>query len=126
MAGGIRINSKTMWRALDPEFDRAILQLTAELLPGGFAVADEAPSTLEDLCAWLDSGALLTVWSGASDYTIYGSPEVNAAFRAWHDFVHYQQRSPFTLAGEAAVAWSQAEQLRAAFGAHPNARQWRR
>lgn len=63
----------------------------------------------------------LTVWSGASDATIYGAPEVNHAFRAWHDAAHVAGMHEFTLAGEAATAERQVRELLAAYPRAPRA-----
>ena len=40
------------------------------------------------------------IWPGASERTIYGAPEVNWAFRAWHDSVHLARECDFSRAGE--------------------------
>lgn len=112
-------------RALDSEFDAAVITLANTVLPDGYEIADDAPSTLEELVAHIESGRRLRVWSGASGLTIYGSAEVNFAFRAWHDWHHWKGRHPFTFEGEAAVAWRQAQQLREMFGGHPRERVWR-
>ena len=113
------------WRPLDAEFDHAVMEIAQSLIPDGFDVAEKAPSTYEELTALLDGGRRLKVWSGASGLTIYGTPEVNFAFRAWHDWEHWHGRQPFTFIGEASVAWRQAERVVAMFGSHPRARTWR-
>ena len=40
------------------------------------------------------------VWNGASDKTIFADPEVNYAFRAWHDSKHIVGKFLFTREGE--------------------------
>ena len=112
------------WRAVDVDFDAAVMTIARTVVPGGWDVADDAPSTFEQLSEHLATGRRMVVWSGASGLTIYGSPEVNFAFRAWHDWLHWQGNHPFTFEGETMVGWTQVEQLRKMFGHHPRLRQW--
>jgi hypothetical protein len=65
-----------------------------------YDVSDHAPNTLDELAR----APRLIVYAGASDRTIYGDPQVNWAFRAWHDNVHKATGLGFDLAGEVAVA----------------------
>ena len=46
----------------------------------------------------------LPVWNGASETSIYGSDEVNWAYRAWHDRLHLVLGADFSPEGERAVA----------------------
>lgn len=85
--------------AIDRDLNQAIL-----LLAPVFNVSDRAPSTFADI---MRQGDPLTVWSGASDGTIYADPAVNWAFRAWHDATHIAGRYDFTLAGETATCEAQ-------------------
>lgn len=66
-----------------------------------YSVADVAPATYADLVA---HGRNMVVWSGASDNTIWGSPESNHMFRAWHDSIHLAYGLDFSKSGELAVA----------------------
>lgn len=76
--------------------------------------SDVAPETYPELCKCFEAQqGMLTVWSGASGETIFSSPEVNHAFRAWHDFRHVTEAAPFTPEGELAVFRAQAADLRA-------------
>jgi len=113
-------------RPLDPELNAAIVAIASCIFPAGFDVADSAPDTYEELKAHLGAGHRMVVWSGASDATIYGCPEVNWAFRAWHDWCHWQGQHDFTLEGEAATAELQCEQLLGLFGDTPRTRRWQR
>ncbi len=61
---------------LDIQFNAAVLAMARRLFPCGFEVAEDAPQTYEDL-ARLDAGKPMLVWSGGSEKTIYGDPEVN-------------------------------------------------
>jgi hypothetical protein len=73
--------------AASPALERAILAYA----PPHAAVPD-APDTLQALQrAWAEhvgNGAPFPVWDGGCEHTIYSSPSVNHAFRAWHDTLH--------------------------------------
>ena len=71
--------------ALDIQFNAAVLTICNRILPAGYDVAAVAPETYEELIAHLDAGRRMLVYSGGAEQTIYGDPEVNYAFRAWHD-----------------------------------------
>lgn len=50
----------------------------------------------------------LKIWSGGSENTIFGNPETNYAFRAWHDYIHITKQLDFSPLNEARVAFIQA------------------
>jgi hypothetical protein len=100
---------------VNAQLDAAVLTLAGRLFPLGFTPRDTAPSTLADLKAAWDSGPAV-VWAGASDDTIFGSPEVNWAFRAWHDWAHYRYALPFTRDGEREAAFVQVAHLVRLYG----------
>lgn len=54
------------------------------------------------------------VWSGGCDHTIYPTPAINHAFRAWHDACHLEGHYNFSLEGERATCALQCGQLRMA------------
>ncbi len=120
-----KVGSYWGWRAEDPDFDTAIMAMARRVWPDGYDVCDEAPSTFDELIADLDAGARLRVWSGGSSFTIYGSAEVNHAFRAWHDYHHWQGQHPFNLSGEAAVVEAMFRDLKLFYGNHPRLNAWR-
>ena len=72
-----------------------------------YYVSDTAPDTYQALRANTDT---LTVWSGASDNTIFIDPSLNHLFRAWHDSLHIQHNLDFTIQGELLTATIQIEQ----------------
>lgn len=90
-----------MFEQLFTEFERAVNAMASELLPEGFDSSDSAPETFEALQAHYDATGRILVWNGASDKTIFATPESNLAFRAWHDFTHLKHTQDFTLTGEA-------------------------
>lgn len=67
--------------------------------------------TLEAIKNYYKDTHRLIVWTGGSDDTIFADPEVNWAFRAWHDYVHIVNDLPFTVEGESLVAFLQAAEL---------------
>jgi len=112
---------------LDIGFNIAVRSIAARLFPCGYDVtADEAaaPSTLAQLNACIAETGRLTVWTGASDATIYACPETNWAARAWHDWTHWRYQLPFTLAGEGAVAERQCEALALVYPGHESLERW--
>lgn len=93
----------------------AVLQMASHVLPRGWRVVPdaEAPSTLPALNQEYRSGGSIPRVSG--DFcagTAFGDPEVNIAFRAWHDWTHWRHQTPFTLEGEIATAWLQIGHLK--------------
>lgn len=81
----------------------------AAALPAGWHAAAAAPDTFDGLLtSAARAGGHITVWTGASEGTIYGDPSVNWAMRAWHDAHHVGLVSDFSLAGERRVAAAQA------------------
>ena len=100
-------------RILDRGLNAAVLHLADVYCPRGYDVSPTAPETLEGLKA-LDR---MCVSSGHSEGTIFGDPEVNYAFRAWHDACHLLGDYPFTLEGETDACSMQCNQLVALYGA---------
>lgn len=117
-------NQTTAWRSHNPAFDAIVLKLAHIHWPEGFIACAQAPNSLEELNQLLSSDKPMTVWSGASETTIFGSPEINYAFRAWHDAIHWKHQLPFTFEGEAAVAVKQVEELVGHYPEHPQLNQF--
>lgn len=100
-------------------FNAACVVHAARCWPQGFNSAPAAPATLAALCDEVDGTGRLTVWDGASGETIFGDPEINLQFRAWHDWAHWRYRLPFDMNGETAAAFVQAAQLTRTHGPDP-------
>jgi hypothetical protein len=103
---------------LSQAFNVAVLRM-AELVTPGYGVTmdeSEAPDTLEKLNAYIAQHKRMLVWGGASDHTIFGSAEVNWAFRSWHDWTHWRYQTPFTPQGEIETAERQCEDLLKVYG----------
>jgi hypothetical protein len=75
-----------------------VVELMAEGLD--YEIADTAPGTYRELVNHMNSGKMLLIYSGGSDYTIFGDPSVNHAFRAWHDHTHFTYGYDFSPVGE--------------------------
>ena len=102
---------------LNRAFNVAVLHIAGRLHPQGFdVIPNDDLDTLAKLKAHVDKTKRFAVWAGASDTTIFGDPEVNYAFRAWHDWCHYLINAEFDHAGESAVCKLMQEQCRAIFG----------
>lgn len=114
-----------MSHAIDHELNGAVLLMCSELLPNGFDLAEQgAPETFEALCEHVDRTQRFLIYSAASDQTIFGSAEVNHAFRAWHDYHHYWAKLPFTPEGERAAYTLQSVDLIRRFGDCPKVWRW--
>ena len=83
-----------------------------EQAPSHYATAD-APADWHALKVWyelwnirLANGEcyVIPVFDGGCEDTIYSSPRVNHAFRAWHDSLHLILDEDFSLHGEREVA----------------------
>ncbi len=117
--------------ALFPNLERFLI----ENAPPHIAV-DDAPENLEQLNAWANTPSIddtypctvgpvwsiawpvlveryLPVWNGASDSTIYSSPDVNFAYRAYHDWTHLRLQADVDLESEKRVSSAQLEHARA-------------
>lgn len=109
---------------LDPGFNVAVLHMASRYHPCGFDVSDDAPDTYEELKAEATERGRITVWSGASDKTVFDDKEVNYAFRAWHDAIHLSRGEDFSFAGEYACYVAHARDLIEVFGDNERTRRW--
>jgi hypothetical protein len=97
-------------------FNAAVMTIANRLCPTGYDVSPDAPTSLEALTAHIQATGRIVVSSENSDATIYGDPEHNFAFRAFHDWCHWRYQLPFTLDGEREVCKRQQEIVRQVFG----------
>lgn len=92
---------------VDQLFERATLAIARRLVPQGWRGHDKAPDNLRDLAAAWDNckriGGPVIVSDLHCDRTVFSSPDVNMAFRAWHDYRHITEGAEFDDAGEYAV-----------------------
>lgn len=89
----------------------AVEALAAHFWPHGFDFGHPTPESLEQLTARIEQHGRVLVSDEYCDKTIFGYPETNIAFRAWHDWVHYTYQYPFSEAGELQVYKRQAYHL---------------
>ncbi|UVB02983.1 hypothetical protein IVIADoCa2_6 [Xanthomonas phage vB_Xar_IVIA-DoCa2] len=90
----------------------AALAAAVRRMAPSYVVLDDAPSTLDGVRAYAEEHGVLAVWSGASENTIWPSPEHNYDFRALHDSIHVKYGHAFDLAGEVATAVDTEKMLR--------------
>lgn len=89
---------------VDQLFERATLAIARKLVPQGWRGHDKAPDNLRDLVAAWDNckriGGPIIVSDLHCDHTVFSSPAVNMAFRAWHDYRHITEQAQFEHEGE--------------------------
>lgn len=100
---------------LNWQFNAATRAL-ASLHAPGWTASDDAPGDYETLAERVARDGRVTVWTGASENTIFDDVETNWAFRAWHDAAHLAHGLPFTVEGETATAYVQAAHLIGEYG----------
>jgi hypothetical protein len=112
----------------DRSFNAAVMKMASLVCPKGYDVVPEsdAPESLQDLQTLVELTGRIAVSRDHSNNTIFGCPEHNWAFRAWHDWTHFILRAPFTLDGELSVANRQCEDIARVFGHGPRVREWQR
>lgn len=110
------------------DFNAAIVTMANRVCPAGFDVLppypagphafdlDHAPESLGMINLYHRFTGRIAVSDAHSDRTIYGDPEVNYAFRAWHDWTHWQIQAELTPEGERDVCKAQQADLCAVFG----------
>lgn len=97
-------------------FNAAVMTMARKVCPTGYDVSDQAPSSLEELNKHIARTRRIVVSNENSSQTIFGCPEHNFAFRAWHDWTHWAIQAPFTLEGERLVAYRQMIDIQRVFG----------
>lgn len=85
-----------------------------------FVASSKAPETLAEIKAEWDLSVAMrlpfTVWSGASDATIYMSKGANWAFRFWHDYLHVAHLKETSLDDELYLGRLHIEAVEEEFG----------
>lgn len=107
---------------MEPVFmplNHAVVTIAAKLFPTGYDVSEDAPDTLDKLRDHVARTGRMVVDSGNSDHTIFADPEVNWAFRAWHDHCHLRGDYGFNLHDECSVAREQISDIRKLYGHGP-------
>lgn len=110
-------------KPVDQLFERATLSIARRLVPQGWRGHDKAPDNLRDLvAAWENCarfGYSAIVSDQHCDKTVFSSPYVNMAFRAWHDYRHITESAEFDDAGERLVHRAMVMDLYEWFGGRP-------
>lgn len=123
-SGPVPVSKLVPVQPLNREFNIAVHHIANRLNPRGWIVSEGGLASLAALTAHMTRWGILLIDSDHSDHTIFADPETNYAFRAWHDWHHWKLQAPFDMAGEIAVANSQAGDLIALYGA-ARSRPWR-
>ncbi len=117
-----------MTQALDLAFNAAVQTMARKVWRNGYDVSnDPCYAAQDDHLAYFDQiseDRRVTIYTGGSEHTIFGEPEINWDFRAWHEWTHYILRQPFTLDGELAVAHRQCEDLARVYGHEARTARW--
>lgn len=113
-------------KPLSPAFNAAVMTMANRVCPAGYDVSDDAPASLTELQDRVARTGRINVDRANSDRTIFGDPEHNWAFRAWHDWTHLAISAPFTLDGELAVAHRQIQDMHLAYGHGKQAQEFAR
>ena len=111
--------------ALDKAFNCMVLTMANITAPSWETVEEhEAPSSLDELIDMSTERGHIIVSKGHSDKTIFGEPEFNWAFRAWHDSAHFRINAPFTLEGEIAACEQQIKDMVQRYGKSKQTDKW--
>lgn len=63
-------------------------------------IPDDADKTFDVFTQHWKQKGTIPMWYDENDDNIFASREVNAKFRAWHDFIHVMTGNDFSLQGE--------------------------
>lgn len=109
--------------ALDPAFNQAVLRMASLLMPNGYSEQPHDDKRAEDVWSRFDSGQPI-VPSNNSQFNIFADPQVNVAFRAWHDWTHWKLKRTFSNVHEGHVNEKQKQDLIKVFGRNPRTLYW--
>lgn len=119
-----------MTQALDLAFNEAVRTMARKVWPLGYDISDDpiyaVPPAPEIYFGNVGRAGRVTIYTGGSDHTIFGDPEFNYDFRAWHEWAHFVLRAPFTLDDELRVAHRQCEDLALIYGHGVQTLRWQR
>jgi len=76
-----------------------------------FDLTDDNTFDYQGIVKYYGTHGKLIIWSGGSDCTIFGKPEDNYKFRAWHDLHHILNGYDFSQSGEYKTYMSQMKDI---------------
>jgi hypothetical protein len=106
----------------DIAFEDMIWRMCIKHFPKWFELSDNPPTSLAELNRIMPQR--MVVWDGGSDHTIFEDRRTNFAFRAWHDWHHWNNQAEFDQEGELACTISQAKELLTDYGDTQQTRKW--
>lgn len=107
-------------KPLYPDFNVCVQTLCKVAWPAGFDTSEDkskAPQTYQDLIEEYAARKRITIWTGASDKTIFDDPQINHMFRAWHDHAHIFVMADFSAHGEYLASRYQMNMVSRRYGA---------
>ncbi len=97
-------------KAMFPELNRMVDQIIADR-EIEYVLTDSQFLTFESITEYYCKNSKFIIWRGGSNNTIFGTPEMNHKFRAWHDYHHIIHNIPFTSEGEYRVYMHQIDDI---------------
>ena len=85
-----------------------VITVQAKKVP--YKTSLDAPSTYKAMKEFYLANGYFLIYSGASESTIFSSPEVNVMFRAWHDAGHFLHGLSFKFDDEKRLGVIQARE----------------
>lgn len=76
-----------------------------------YVEVEHGPNSLDKLRSETQRLGIMPVNTDHCDNNIFGSREINVAFRAWHDHIHLEHNLEFNLEGELRASFIQAAEL---------------
>jgi hypothetical protein len=92
---------------IDPTFDYIVSLMAPKRIKYSSTQFSSFEAMRDDFAAF----GVLTVNVEHSDHTIFGSPDINWLFRAWHDSQHIEANADFSPEGEHIAASFQQSQI---------------
>lgn len=88
---------------VQPELIRLVHDMARERWPNGYNLSADMQDSYEAMQVEYIKTGRITIWTGASESSIFGIPAANWCFRAWHDWWHIQLYCGFNYKDELKV-----------------------
>lgn len=87
-----------------------ILKVASDI-PYKVVYDDSVTGSFESIKRYIQDNGVIPIDGNNCENNIFGSKDVNIAFRAWHDLTHIKMNEDFSPMGETRVAFKQASEL---------------